>query len=100
MERLLIHIPGEFFDAGSVYDFVAGGVSEFEICGIPDNLDLLAGDEYITGVAFIGSGTFTGEMLSVVPEPSTWALMLVGFGGLGVVALRRAGKGRRATTAV
>ena len=36
---------------------------------------------------------------SSVPEPSTWALMLVGFGGLGLSALRTAGKGRRATTA-
>ena len=27
---------------------------------------------------------------SGVPEPSTWAMMLVGFGGLGVVAYRRA----------
>jgi hypothetical protein len=34
-----------------------------------------------------------------VPEPSTWALMLVGFGGLGLAALRKVEKGRRAIKA-
>lgn len=28
----------------------------------------------------------------VVPEPSTWAMMLIGFGGLGYAALRRGGR--------
>jgi hypothetical protein len=27
---------------------------------------------------------------SVVPEPSTWAMLLIGFAGLGVAAYRRA----------
>lgn len=36
---------------------------------------------------------------TTVPKPSTWALMLVGFGGLGLSALCRVGKERRATTA-
>jgi hypothetical protein len=40
------------------------------------------------------SGTFSGTMaiiqigLPPVPEPSTWAMMLVGFGGLGFAAYR------------
>jgi PEP-CTERM motif len=34
------------------------------------------------------------ESLSVVPEPSTWAMMLLGFAGLGYAAFRRAAKGR------
>jgi hypothetical protein len=37
--------------------------------------------------------------LSATPEPSTWALMLVGFGGLGQSSFRKAGKGRRAIAA-
>ena len=32
---------------------------------------------------------------SVVPEPSTWAMMLVGFAGLGFAAYRRAGAAAR-----
>ena len=39
----------------------------------------------------------TGDLIAVtttVPEPSTWALMLLGFAGLGVAAHRRAKTGR------
>jgi hypothetical protein len=39
-----------------------------------------------------GVGTFT---LTAVPESSTWALILVGFGGLGGSRLSRLAKGRR-----
>ena len=37
--------------------------------------------------------TVTASAIVVVPEPSTWALMLIGFGGVGWLAYRR----RRAT---
>jgi hypothetical protein len=37
-------------------------------------------------VAF-GVGTFT--LTAAVPEPSTWAMMLLGFCGLGFMAFRR-----------
>ena len=34
------------------------------------------------------------SVTAVVPEPSTWALMLAGFAGLGFMSLRRSGAGR------
>jgi hypothetical protein len=42
-----------------------------------------------------GTGTnqnFTLEISSAVPEPSTWAMMILGFAGLGFVAYRRKSK--------
>jgi PEP-CTERM motif len=46
------------------------------------------------GVPFPGVGHFT---LTLVPEPSTWALMLIGFAGLGVASYRATRKGADAT---
>lgn len=50
-------------------------VQFFECCGGPSGLDF----EIPIGVTFTGG----------VPEPATWGLMLVGFGGLGAVMRRR-----------
>jgi hypothetical protein len=39
------------------------------------------------------SGLFQpGAITAAVPEPSTWAMMLLGFAGLGFVAYRRKAK--------
>ena len=40
------------------------------------------------------TGNISVNQLSAVPEPSTWAMMLVGFAGLGYAAYRRGGKSR------
>jgi PEP-CTERM motif len=37
------------------------------------------------------------EVLTVVPEPSTWAMMIIGFAGLGYAAFRRGSKARSVT---
>ncbi len=42
--------------------------------------------EYLSNGGF-GVGTFS--VSSAVPEPSTWAMMLIGFGGIGYLASRK-----------
>ena len=53
------------------------------------------GGDYGSGRSDFGSAGFSGP---VVPEPSTWAMMLIGFGGIGSIGYRRAR--RDATTFV
>jgi hypothetical protein len=54
----------------------------------------------ITGLAPFTTASFssTGDAFEFslvgVPEPSTWAMMAIGFAGLGYVAFRRNSKGR------
>jgi hypothetical protein len=54
----------------------------------------------ITGLAPFTTATFSSTAnafefsLASVPEPSTWAMMAIGFAGLGYAAFRRNSKGR------
>jgi PEP-CTERM motif len=58
---------------------------------------LASGGETMSSVSFVsdvGIGTFEQPRLSgiggVIPEPSTWAMMLIGFAGLAYAGYRRA----------
>ena len=53
-------------------------------------IDLSAGGNTVTSFARIGAGAG----VAAVPEPATWAMMLIGFGAMGVSLRRR----RRAQT--
>ena len=46
-----------------------------------------------TGTAHLGTGTIT----AAVPEPSTWAMIILGFAGIGFMAYRRNSKPALAT---
>ena len=56
----------------------------------------VGGTEYYAqvGTSNIGEATVISNG---VPEPSTWAMMLLGFGGLGFLAYRKAQKGNAGT---
>ena len=47
-------------------------------------IDLTAGGNTVTSFAQIGAGA-----VAAVPEPATWAMMLIGFGAMGVSLRRR-----------
>lgn len=71
-----------------------GGVSAGSYDDFSQTLSTLAGSSYTLSFQLSSNGTPSGLMVSAseavagVPEPATWAMMLLGFGALGV-ALRR-----------
>jgi hypothetical protein len=83
--------------AGSVFDFGVAGVNAFRIGGIEATagLDPANVTAFVTGVSFISDGLFTGTQTPIVldvaaiPEPQTYALLLLGLGAV-VYRSRRA----------
>ena len=57
-----------------------------------NNANLFTGTGNLSGSGYMG-GTFNYQIKDAVPEPTNWALMLIGFGGIGSAlrARRRAG---------
>jgi PEP-CTERM motif len=77
-------------DSASSPDFppVSPGGLSFTATSITVNVNgdnLAVGDQLILDVTTAGS-------TPVVPEPSTWTMMLLGFAGLGFVGYRRMGR--------
>jgi PEP-CTERM motif len=66
-----------FFHFDTTYTYYAFGSSSF---ALPTN-----NDQELSAVAAIGGPVGVGG----VPEPSTWAMMILGFAGIGFMAYRR-----------
>lgn len=66
-----------------------GGFNEFEFRGLVDDTATIHGLRF-GGSYVLVSGTATGDIVTpgAVPEPATWAMMLLGFGAVGF-AMRR-----------
>ena len=70
-----------FDNAAQTFDFGNGGSFTVSV----NDLTLNLGDPNLTG-------TITLTSVSAVPEPSTWAMMLLGFAGIGFLGYRRSQK--------
>jgi hypothetical protein len=62
------------------------------------------GNELITSISFTANGQLDlvdqvrlggVTTIAAVPEPATWAMIILGFAGVGFLAYRRQGRGRR-----
>jgi hypothetical protein len=85
-----ITIPGGTLSAGQAYSFDL--LYSARIVGAVDGIDTTQIYDSHT------YGTFS-TAAGAVPEPSTWALLLVGFAGMGYARYRRARKTSIAATA-
>jgi PEP-CTERM motif len=79
--------PGSL-TGGSTLQFLLGG--EFGECSGTTVCGAIGGPAFPNGaLQELGATTFT----AAVPEPSTWAMMILGFFGLGFMAYRRKSEG-------
>lgn len=99
---LLYLLDGTFLDSvfgGQVFNFGGGGVNGFRLRGIDlgNGLDPGNSQAFVTGLTFaVGAGTTQISMLQTpvsvetgVPEPATWMMLILGFGGVGAAMRRR-----------
>jgi hypothetical protein len=67
-------------------------IANLSLLLLPSTLDY---EVVVTGTNNVKSlGVGTSILTSSVPEPATWAMMVIGFMGLGYAAFRRGAKGR------
>jgi PEP-CTERM motif-containing protein len=85
-----VTIPGGVLSAGQSYSFDL----LFDDRIVDSSGEFLKTQFYDTHT----DGSFS-TAAGAVPEPSTWAMMLIGFGGLGLAVARRGRKQRVTATA-
>ena len=86
----------EFYQYTGGYSVEGEALTDTAITGIGGNVGNFIGDQNVA--ANLG-GVYVGPPVAGVPEPSTWAMMLIGFSGLGFARYRRARKSRPAIVA-
>jgi hypothetical protein len=75
-----------------------GFFNEIDVYESP-NVGYYESDNHTVAYCSNPQACITGHSVGGVPEPSTWAMMLLGFGGLGFAGYRKAKSGRAALSA-
>ena len=86
--------------AGGTGNSSNGGFGRYDLTQVGFTLDAAFNSQVLTSVDITANGyeilllgaTVDGAIAGAVPEPSTWALMILGFAGVGYVAYRRRDK--------
>jgi PEP-CTERM motif-containing protein len=79
-----IAVDGSDLFVAKLLPLGSGSIGEYTTAGATVNARLISG----LGVAF-PAGIAIASGPSAIPEPSTWAMMLLGFAGVGFAAYRR-----------
>jgi hypothetical protein len=98
-DDLLFPIGTNFTGGTSVVDLDTSGIvfstidGAFHIFGdgSPFSVGTVSGNDIFETGGNVGFGVGTMSVTAAVPEPSTWAMMILGFCGLGFMAYRRKG---------
>lgn len=89
-------VPTTFGDLvlnDNVFDFTLGNGSNFFLAST-------SGGEIIKSGSLVTSGNMSAfqqvrvDTVTATPEPATWAMMILGFAGVGFLAYRRKGRGQ------
>jgi hypothetical protein len=67
-------------------------ISTIVFTGLPADPQFTIGSFTLTNPVLQLSDTLTISAVAAVPEPSTWAMMILGFAGVGFMAYRRKSK--------
>jgi len=81
------------FSPGSISSF--GGTQNYDFNVSLSSTDVLSFVAYggsVDNCGFCNLSTGLTAQISAVPEPSTWAMMILGFAGIGFMAYRRKSK--------
>jgi hypothetical protein len=85
--------------SGNFYDFETSYTATAADAGLPIEILLSSGPGSASNTAWFADVRLTDSLSSVnplaTPEPSTWAMLLLGFGGIAGVAAYRRSSGRR-----
>jgi PEP-CTERM motif len=88
---------------GNTYDFAFANVEDAQNFFGNNRLHLASGGGQFFDLSYslteMPIGGFQFDYIVTVPEPSTWAMLLVGFAGLGFAGYRRSGKANAAQVA-